>query len=85
MQSPDWIGLQTGKVHAGLKALAAQLGEHTFCYENTFSLADIAVGCALGWLDFCFPEIAWRSQYPNLAALSERLAKRPSFQETRPQ
>lgn len=85
MQSPDWIGLQTGKVHAGLKALAAQLGENTFCHDNAFSLADIAVGCALGWLDFRFPEIAWRSQYPNLAALSERLAKRPSFQETRPQ
>ena len=84
-QSQDWISLQTGKVHAGLRALASQLGENTFCHDNTFSLADIAVGCALGWLDFRFPEIAWRKQYPNLAALSERLSKRPSFQETRPQ
>ena len=85
MQNPDWIGLQTGKIHAGLKALSSQLGNNTFCHENTFSLADIAVGCALGWLDFRFPEITWRDQYPNLADLFALLSKRPSFQETCPQ
>ena len=54
-QSPEWIRLQTGKIHSGLKAMSSHLGNNTFCHGNTFSLADIAVGCALGWLDFPFP------------------------------
>jgi glutathione S-transferase len=48
------------------------------------TLADIAVGCALGYLDFRFAQIDWRSAHPNLARLAEKLAQRPSFQETLP-
>ncbi|HSV20532.1 MAG TPA: glutathione S-transferase C-terminal domain-containing protein, partial [Casimicrobiaceae bacterium] len=45
---------------------------------------DIAAGCALGYLDLRYPELAWREQYENLARLAERLDKRPSFADTRP-
>jgi glutathione S-transferase len=47
-------------------------------------LADIAVGTAVSYLDFRFPAIDWRGQYPNLAALYERLAQRQSFKDTLP-
>jgi len=83
-QSPDWIRRQHGKVKAGLKAMAAGLGEAPFCAGNHFTLADIAVGCALGWLAFRFPEMDWRGDHPNLARLADKLAERPSFQETAP-
>ncbi len=84
-QSREWVRLQTGKIHSGLKALSEQLGNRFFCHENSFSLADIATGCALGWLDFRFPEIAWKKDYDNLARFFERLSERPSFRQTVPQ
>jgi glutathione S-transferase len=48
------------------------------------SLADIAVGCALGYLDFRFPTIAWRDQHANLARLAAKLESRQSFIDTLP-
>jgi len=83
-QSPAWVERQMGKVEAGLRAMSNGLGETPFCAGNHFTLADIAVGCALGWLAFRFPEIDWRGEYPNLARLYDKLAERPSFQETVP-
>jgi glutathione S-transferase len=47
-------------------------------------LADIAVAVAVGYLDFRFPQIDWRGQHPNLAALHERLMQRQSFKDTLP-
>jgi glutathione S-transferase len=60
------------------------LGEKPFCAGIYLSLADIAVGCALGYLDFRFPDIDWRSPYPNLAKLQEKLMQRPSFSDSAP-
>jgi len=48
------------------------------------SLADISVGCALGYLDFRFPQITWREEHPNLARLMQKLSARPSFANTLP-
>lgn len=84
-QSRAWIDLQLGKIHSGLKALSEHLGNRFFCHGNSFSLADIATGCALGWLDFRFPEIGWKKDYDNLARLFRRLSERPSFRETVPE
>ena len=44
----------------------------------------MAVGCALGWLEFRFPEIDWRTAHPNLGRLLDKLMQRPSFADTRP-
>jgi glutathione S-transferase len=44
----------------------------------------VAVGCALGYLDFRFPAIDWRARHPSLAKLSEKLALRQSFVDTAP-
>jgi glutathione S-transferase len=84
-QSPAWIERQMGKVHAGLAVMSANLGESPFCKGNHYTLADVAVGCTLGWLQFRFPEIDWRSDYANLARLFDKLSERASFRETVPQ
>jgi glutathione S-transferase len=84
-QSAAWIARQLGKVNAGLAAMSTGLKDKPFCSGNYYTLADVAVGCALGWLDFRFPEIDWREPYPNLAKLFDKLAERQSFKDTVPQ
>jgi glutathione S-transferase len=71
-------------VRAALEAMGAGLGDKPWCNGHAPTLADIAVGCALGYLDFRFPEIAWRESQPNLARLYDKLLARPSFAETAP-
>jgi glutathione S-transferase len=83
-QSPAWIDRQMDKVHRALAAMSRGLAEKAWCNGHSYSLADIAVGCALGYLDFRFPHIRWRDTHPNLARLHEKLAARPSFAETQP-
>jgi glutathione S-transferase len=83
-RSQAWIDRQMDKVHASLKAMAQGLGDKPFCSGIHLSLSDIAVGCALGWLEFRFPDIAWRTEYPNLAKLMDKLAQRASFVDTKP-
>ena len=80
----SWIDRQIGKINAVLKAMSTGLGDKPFCSGVHFSLSDVAVGCALGYLDFRFPEIVWRESYPNLNKLNEKLLLRSSFIETAP-
>ncbi|MBA5639231.1 glutathione S-transferase N-terminal domain-containing protein [Duganella sp. LX20W] len=84
-QSEDWIVRQLRKVELGLASMADKLGDQPYCAGIHYSLADVAVGCALGWLTFRFPEIDWRDTHPNLARLHDKLAERPSFKDTVPQ
>ncbi|MBE0547718.1 MAG: glutathione S-transferase N-terminal domain-containing protein [Rubrivivax sp.] len=83
-RSPAWIDRQMSRVHATVKAMAQGLGDKPFCAGNHYTLADVAVGCALGYLDFRFPQIAWRADQPNLNKLADKLAARPSFIDTAP-
>jgi glutathione S-transferase len=84
-RSSAWVERQKGKVKASLKAMDHGLGSKPFCCGIHFSLADIAVGCALGYLDFRFADqVDWRSQHDNLARLAEKLAQRQSFIDTLP-
>ena len=83
-QSQKWIDRQLGKVHAALAAMSRGLADKAWCNGNGYTLADIAVGCSLGYLDFRFPQIDWRGSHPNLAKLYEKLSARPSFAETQP-
>ncbi len=83
-RSQAWIDRQMRAVNASLKAMSQGLGEKPWCSGIHFTLADVAVGCALGYLDFRFPQIDWRGTYPNLQKLSEKLAARPSFVDTAP-
>ena len=83
-RSDAWIDRQMGKIDATLKAMSTGLGDKAFCSGIHFSLSDIAVGCALGYLDLRFTQINWREMYPNLARLQDKLMQRASFAETIP-
>lgn len=83
-RSQAWIDRQLGKVDASLKAMSKGLGDKPFCAGIHLSLADIAVGCALGYLEFRFGQITWRADYPNLAKLQDKLMQRQSFIDTVP-
>jgi glutathione S-transferase len=83
-QSPAWIARQMSKIDMALKSMSIGLGESNYCHNNQFSLADVAVGCALGYLDFRFPSVDWRTPYPNLDQLHQLLMQRQSFQDTVP-
>ena len=84
-RSQVWIDRQMDKINAVLKAMATGLADKPFCSGVHFSLSDVAVGCALGYLDYRFPQVTWRDSYANLAKLQDKLALRPSFMDTVPQ
>ena len=83
-RSQPWIDRQMGKIHGTLKSMSTGLADKSVCSGIHFSLSDVAVGCALGYLDLRFGQIAWRESYPNLAKLQEKLVQRVSFVETHP-
>jgi glutathione S-transferase len=64
--------------------MSADLADRAWCCGGFFNLADIAVGCCLGFLDLRLPEVGWRETYPNLAKLADKLAQRASFRDTVP-
>ena len=82
--SPEWITRQLAKVDRALSFMARELGDQAYCMGTHISLADIAVGTALGYLCFRFPEINWQEKHANLAKLYGKLMQRPSFAETVP-
>ena len=77
-----WVARQMDKIDKALQAMNKGLGDKAYCSGVHFSLSDVAVGCALDYLDFRFPEIAWHKNYPKLAKLQEKLKLRPSFIDT---
>ncbi len=83
-KSNDWIARQQGKITRGLEFMAKELGDQAYCMGTHFSMADIAVGVALGYLDFRFADINWRNTHPNLEKLYAKLIQRPSFADTQP-
>ena len=83
-KSAGWIERQLGKVDRSLAFMADELGEKNFCMGTHFSMADIAVGTALGYLSFRFPAIDWQERHANLAKLYDKLMQRPSFAESVP-
>jgi glutathione S-transferase len=84
-QSPEWIVRQQGKVDRALQMMADDLAAKAWCTGDFFTLADIAVGCCLAWLELRVPDLPWRRNHPNLARLADKLAQRQSFRDTAPQ
>jgi glutathione S-transferase len=83
-RSQLWIDRQLGKIAEALRAMSQGLADKPYCSGAQLSLSDIAVGCALGYLDFRFPSIEWRKTYPNLDKLHEKLMQRHSFIDSLP-
>lgn len=84
-RSQSWIDRQRGKIKQALNVMSDDLGEQSWCHGNCFSLADIAVGCALGYVLFRLDDMRWNEQYPNLSQLYHELMQRPAFMDTMPQ
>ena len=84
-QSTWWIERQRGKATAGIAEAARLLGSRQWFVGDAFGLADIAVGCMLGYVSLRAPYIEWKQDHPNLEAFSARMESRPSFRETVPE
>jgi glutathione S-transferase len=83
-QYGEWIARQQAKIERALQVMADDLGRRSWCCGGSFNLADVAVGCCVGFLDLRLPELDWRQTYPSLQKLAEKLAQRPSFRDTVP-
>ena len=83
-RSEPWIARQLRKVSDGLALMDRELDSNTWCAGNGYSLADIAVGSCLGWLQFRFPELGWQEDRHNLARHYIKLSERPSFTDSAP-
>lgn len=83
-QSSAAIHREREKIERAILELARELADKPWCNGEAHSLADIATGCALGYLDLRHPTIAWRSAHANLVGLFDKLSKRPSYFDTAP-
>ena len=83
-QSQANVDKQLEKVTRGLEVLNLDIIKKKWCVNETFGLADIALGCMLGYVDLRFKQLNWQDNYPNLVKHYSILVKRPSFKETMP-
>ncbi|HVE11655.1 MAG TPA: glutathione S-transferase N-terminal domain-containing protein [Paraburkholderia sp.] len=81
-RSEKWLTRQRRKVDEGLVAMSQGLGSNPWCAGNHYTLADIAVGCALSYVDFRTPELNWRERHPNLDKHYQKLSQRQTFVDT---
>lgn len=83
-QHPDVLRRHHGRIVQGLRVAARELGGNKWCLGDprTYDLADLALGCALDYVQHRFPQLNWQEVYPNLAQLYLRLMALPSFTET---
>jgi glutathione S-transferase len=79
-QSDAWIARQGQVVERGLDALE----EEAENLAGGITIGHIAIGCALGYLDFRFPSDDWRRTRGGLARWYREFASRPSMQKTIP-
>lgn len=79
-QSSVWLEGQLGKLWRSLAELERRVGE----LSGPLDLAQIAVACALGYLDFRFADLDWRTEHPGLSDFYRAFAQRPSMQSSAP-
>ncbi len=75
-----WMEMQTVAIERALDALEAEAEG----FGKEICIGRIAVGCALGYLDFRFAADNWRMGRPALEAWYEAFARRPSMEESVP-
>lgn len=84
LQDAAYITKHMDKVSCGLATLDQDLAKNKWCVNGVFSLADIAIGCLLGYLDLRFNHLNLQAEHPNLSKLYSELMKRESFKTTMP-
>jgi len=80
LQYDTWMERQTNVIFRAMDTLEAELDE----LDKGFGIGQIAVACALGWLDFRRPDLGWRTERPGLADWFEGVSERPSMTRTAP-
>src|SRR2546430_5715471 len=84
-RSEAWSDKQLARMQRGLDLMAKDLEGRAWCHGDRYSLADIAVGCCLGWLDFRRPgEVDWHAKYAGPAQHYRKLMERAAFADTVP-
>ena len=82
-QSKAWTDKQLARMKRGMDQVAKEIG--TYCHADRYSLADIAVGCCMGWLDFRKPGgVDWRGEYAPVARHHDKMMERAAFADTVP-
>lgn len=80
-QWSDWVAGQLGKVRSGLDALEQECAG----WGNRFEIGELTAACVLGYLDFRFPDEAWRKSRPKLDKWYAGVSQRASMKATVPQ
>lgn len=78
---PAWLNGQLDKIRSSVATLEQSWVGHL---RSGLDIGVIGCGCALGYLDFRFPDLDWRSDHPGAAAWYEGFAARASMQATWP-
>ena len=76
-----WVSAQWAKIDRALDAIEQRWMPHL---SGTLDAGQIALGCALGYLDFRLDARNWRQDRPHLCAWDATFSQRPSMQATRP-
>ena len=84
LASVPWMERQRRKIDGGMAEIARLVGKRTWAVGDCFGLGDIAAGTAASYVSLRLPELDWRTPYPGLARLCDRLAERPSFRDSAP-
>ena len=77
------IEKQVARIRRAMARLAADLEGRAWCHGERYSLADVAVGCCVGWLGFRKPgNVDWPGEYSVLTRHYQKLMERPAFADT---
>ena len=84
-QSKAWSDKQLARMKRSMAQIEKELGERTWCHADRYSLADIALACCMGWLDFRQPGgVDWRKEYPAVSRHYDKMMERPAIADTVP-
>jgi glutathione S-transferase len=85
-RSQGWIDKQVARMRRGMEGLSSELEGRSWCHGDRYSLADIALGCCVGWLAFRKPgDVDWQGEYPVLTKHYAKLMERAAFADTVPE
>ncbi len=79
-----WIPGQQAKIERALAHIERSVAGREWLHDSAFSLADIAAGYAVGYVDHVLTGFERRKRFPGLTSYAERLMARPSFRSTAP-
>lgn len=83
-RNQEWVIRQREKLLRGLDVLELHAKNRTLLNGESLNVADIAVACCIGYLNFRRVAPGWCVEHPTLISLVERLFQRESFARTTP-